>query len=47
MNRLDHEHFHEGKIDRLLHFDSEDCRNEVKRLKILTNEDKNRNIVKF
>ena len=45
-NRLDHKSFYQSKLERLLH-NPEDCKNELQRLKIITNECANRKLVKF
>ena len=46
-NRLDHESFNQSNIERLLHLSPEDCKNELKRLKITSNKGTNRKVVKF
>ena len=46
-NRLDHDSFYQSNIERLLHISPEDCKNELKRLKITSNKGKNRKVVKF
>ena len=40
-NRLDHESFYQTNIERLLHLSPEDCKNELKRLKITSNKSTN------
>ena len=46
-NRLDHESFYQSNIKRLLHLSPEDCKNELKRLKITSNKGTNRKLVIF
>ena len=40
-NRLDHKSFYQTNIERLLHLSPEDCKNELKRLKIKSNKSTN------
>ena len=46
-NRLDHESFYQSNIEILLHLSPDDCKNELKRLKITSKEDTNRKLAKF
>ena len=46
-NKLDHESFYRKNTKRLLHLSPEDCKNELKRLKITSNKGTNRKIVNF
>ena len=46
-NRLDHESFYQSKIKRLLHLSPDDCKNELRRLKITSNKGKTRKLVTF
>ena len=44
-NRLNHESFYQSKLERLLHLDTEDCKNE--HLKTNTNKNENRKLVNY
>ena len=44
-NRIDHESFYQSNIERLLHLEPDDCKNELLRLKLTKN--KNRKIINF
>ena len=46
-NRLDHEFFYQSYIERLLHLSPDDCKNELKWLKITTNRGTTRKLVSF
>ena len=46
-NRLDHESFYQSNIERLLHLDPDDCKNELLRLKLTKNKNSNRKIITF
>ena len=46
-NRLDHESFFQSNIERLLHLITQDCKNELKRLNLTSNEGTNRKLVNF
>ena len=46
-NRLDHESFYQSNIERLLHRNPDDCKNELLRLNITRNKITDRKIVKF
>ena len=46
-NRLDHESFYQSNIERLLHLNPEDCKNELLRLNITKNKNTDRNLVYF
>ena len=46
-NRLDHESFYQSNIERLLHLNPEDCKNELLRLNITRNKDTDRKISIF
>ena len=46
-NRLDHESFFQSNIERLLHLNPEDCKNELLRLNITRNENTDRKLVYF
>ena len=46
-NRLDHESFYQSNIERLLHFSPQDCKNELRRLKLTQNKGMNRKLVNF
>ena len=44
-NRLDHESFYQSNIERLLHLNPEDCKNELLRLNITRNKNTDRKLV--
>ena len=44
-NRLDHESFYQSNIERLLHLNPDDCKNELIRLNITRNRNTDRKIV--
>ena len=44
-NRLDHESFHQSNIERLLHLNPDDCKNELLRLNLTRNKNTDRKIV--
>ena len=46
-NRLDHESFYQSNIEGLFHLSPDDCKNELKRLKIRSNKGTNRKLVNF
>ena len=46
-NRLDHESFYQSDIKRLVHLSPQDCKNELKRLKITSNKGTTRKLVNF
>ena len=46
-NRLDHESFYQSNIERLLHLNPEDCKNELLRLNITKNKNTDRKLVNF
>ena len=46
-NRLDHESFYQSNIERLLHLNPDDCKNELLRLNITHNKNSERKIVNF
>ena len=46
-NRLDHESFYQSNIERLLHLNPEDCKNELLRLNITRNKKTDRKLVYF
>ena len=46
-NRLDHESFYQSNIERLLHLNPDDCKNELLRLNITRNRNTDRKIVNF
>ena len=46
-NRLDHESFFQSNIERLLHLNPEDCKNELLRINITRNENTDRKLVYF
>ena len=46
-NRLDHESFYQSIIERLLHLNPEDCKNELFRLNITRNKNADRRLVYF
>ena len=46
-NRLDHESFFQGNIERLLHLNPDDCKKELLRLNITRNKNTDRKIVYF
>ena len=46
-NRLDHESFYQSNIERLLHLNPEDCKNELRRLNITRNKNTDRKLVYF
>ena len=46
-NRLDHESFYQSNIERLLHLNPQDCKNELLRLNITRNRNTDRKIVNF
>ena len=46
-NRLDHESFYQSNIERLLHLNPEDCKNELLRLNITKNKNTDRKLVYF
>ena len=46
-NRLDHESFYQSNIERLLHLNPDDCKNELRRLNITRNKHSDRKIVYF
>ena len=46
-NRLDHESFYQSNIERLLHLNPEDCKNELLRLNITRNKNTDRKLVYF
>ena len=46
-NRLDHESFYQSNIERLLHLNPQDCKNELKRLNLTQNDGTNRKLVNF
>ena len=46
-NRLDHESFYQSNIERLLHLDPDDCKNQLLRLNLTRNKNTDRKIVNF
>ena len=46
-NRLDHESFYQSNIERLLHLNPDDCKNELLRLNITQNKNSQRKLVNF
>ena len=46
-NRLDHESFYQSKIERLLHLNPNDCKNELLRLNLTRNKNTDRKVVNF
>ena len=46
-NRLDHEPLYQRNIERLLLLSPDDCKNELRRLKITSNKGTNRKLVNF
>ena len=46
-NRLDHESFFQINIKRPLHLSPDICKNELRRLKLITNKGTNRKLVNF
>ena len=46
-NRLDHESFYQSNIERLLHLNPDDCKNELLRLNLTRNKNTDRKIVNF
>ena len=46
-NRLDHESFYQSNIERLLHLNPEDCKNELRRLNLTRNKHSDRKTVSF
>ena len=46
-NRLDHESFYQSNIERLLHLNPDDCKNELLRLNITRNKNTDRKLVYF
>ena len=46
-NRLDHESFYQSNIERLLHLSPQDCKNELRRLKLTQNNGMNGKLVNF
>ena len=46
-NRLDHESFYQSNIERLLHLNPDDCKNELLRLNITQNKNSARKLVNF
>ena len=46
-NRLDHESFYQSNIERLLHLNPDDCKNELLRLNITRKKNTDRKIVNF
>ena len=46
-NRLDHESFFQSNIERLLHLDPDDCKNQLLRLNLTRNKNTDRKIVNF
>ena len=46
-NRLDHESFYQSNIERLLHLNPDDCKNELLRLNLTRNKNTDRKIVSF
>ena len=46
-NRLDHESFYQSNIERLLHLNPDDCKNELLRLNITRNKNTDRKLVNF
>ena len=46
-NRLDHESFYQSNIERLLHLNPNDCKNELLRLNITRNKNTDRKLVNF
>ena len=46
-NRLDHESFYQSNIERLLHRNPQDCKNELRRLNLTQNDGTNRKLVSF
>ena len=46
-NRLDHESFYQSNIERLLHLNPQDCRNDFRRLNVTQNDGTNRKLVNF
>ena len=46
-NRLDHESFYQSNIERLLHLNPDDCKNELLRLNLTRNKNTDRTIVNF
>ena len=46
-NRLDHESFNQSNIERLLHLNPDDCKNELLRLNLTRNKNTARKIVNF
>ena len=47
MNRLDHESFYQSNIERLLHLNPDDCKNEILRLNLTKNKNTDGKIVNF
>ena len=46
-NRLDHESFYQSNIERLIYFNPQDCKNELRRLNLTQNIGTNRKLVSF
>ena len=46
-NRLDHESFYQSNIERLLHLNPDDCKNELLRLNLTRNKNTDRKLVNF
>ena len=46
-NRLDLESFYQSNLDKILHLNPEDCRNELQRLKLTTNKGTNQKLLNF
>ena len=46
-NRLDQESFYQTNVERLLHLSPDDCKNELKQLKITSNKGTTRKLVRF
>ena len=46
-NRQDHESFYQSNIERLLHLNPQDCKNELRQLNLTQNDGMNRKLVKF
>ena len=46
-NRLDHESFYQDNIERLLHLNPQDCKNQLRRLNLTQSDGMNRKLVNF
>ena len=46
-NRFDKVSYYQNKIEKTLHLDPEDCKNELKRSKVINNKENNQNLVNF